>query len=627
MGNTSSRNLNAKDVIGIVSTRNYLLNPNGDLNTLGWATYADAAGTSPVDGTGGSPNVTFASSATTPLRGIGSFIFTKDAANRQGQGVSYDFTIDAVDATKVMQCSFEYKINSGTFADNDMSVWLYDITNAVVIQPAPYLIKNVLTAGEKLGFQFQASTSTSYRLILHVGSTSAVAYSLKLDNFTVGPQAKLYGSPITDEIDDSAAFTFTSLGTVTNKLVETSRRGDKLYIRCAVTAGTTTATALTLDFTKYSIATANFNSTFTKVGHGEYQSTGTNSVGTASLSVFVDSAQPNKLFFANTVSGNALVKSNGDVLGSTNKLSFTCEIPILGWSSSVLMSNDANTRVTEFRAIGTPTGGLTGSFTDVIVPTVSSDTNAGYNASTGVYTIQVPGYYVFNAVLGVLGTYGSGGSQETRLLKNGATNEAYSFNPSAAGVTLVQGQMASAPISCVAGDTFKLQALTTGTSPSYSATGGINFFGAQMISGPAQITASETVSMYYQDTSGTSFSNATFTTLAYNLKDHDTHGIYSGGTATIPVSGKYWIQAHVNFSANSTGLRAIRIRKNGTTSYGEQDSGAFSGANQTVFCQAVLNLIAGDTITIQPFQSSGGSLAIDTGAHLNGLSIFKVGGI
>jgi hypothetical protein len=64
---------------------NYI-SPNDDAEggTTGWATYADAAATSPVDGTGGSPNVTWTQSTANVLRGSNSFRLTKDAANRQG---------------------------------------------------------------------------------------------------------------------------------------------------------------------------------------------------------------------------------------------------------------------------------------------------------------------------------------------------------------------------------------------------------------------------------------------------------------------------------------------------------------------------------------------------------------
>lgn len=77
---------------------NYIATNSGDL-TVGWTPYADAAGAQPVDGTGGSPTITWGSTPTTPLRGRNSFLLTKTNVNSQGQGVSYSFTIDRADST------------------------------------------------------------------------------------------------------------------------------------------------------------------------------------------------------------------------------------------------------------------------------------------------------------------------------------------------------------------------------------------------------------------------------------------------------------------------------------------------------------------------------------------------
>lgn len=58
---------------------NFISNPSPVKDTTGWATYADAAGTAPVDGTGGSPTVTWTRTTSSPLSETASFLFTKDA--------------------------------------------------------------------------------------------------------------------------------------------------------------------------------------------------------------------------------------------------------------------------------------------------------------------------------------------------------------------------------------------------------------------------------------------------------------------------------------------------------------------------------------------------------------------
>jgi len=216
---------------------NYIVGGNAESGLSSFVTYADAAGALPVDGTGGSPNVTFAVSSSSPLRGLNSFLFTKDAANRQGQGASYAFTLDSADKNQVLNVSFDYEISSGTFASGDLTVYLYDVTNAQVIQPAGYTIQSLSSGitGRHLA-QFQTTTSTSYRLIFHVASTSASAYTVKMENIVLGPQTIQYGAPITDW-QNQGVISLTSSGTTPTKgsvLVDryfTRRVGGNLEVR------------------------------------------------------------------------------------------------------------------------------------------------------------------------------------------------------------------------------------------------------------------------------------------------------------------------------------------------------------------------------------------------------------
>src|SRR6185295_688256 len=103
---------------------------------------------------------------------------------------------------------------------------------------------------------FNSTSSTSYRLILHVATTSASAYTFKVDNVIVGPQQIVYGPAMTDEQDESSAFTFNGLGTVSGASFFTTRVGNKLHVRGTVVAGTTAAsTAYLILPSKYVIDT------------------------------------------------------------------------------------------------------------------------------------------------------------------------------------------------------------------------------------------------------------------------------------------------------------------------------------------------------------------------------------
>lgn len=176
---------------------NYIGNPDAETDTAGWTTYADAAGATPVDGTGGVPTLTFTRTTSSPLRGTGSFLITKDAANRQGEGASYDFTLDSADVGSTLKIQFDVVVPSGTYASGDMIVALYDISNTAlrtVLNPS-------ISADGDTRVHFSSvllSNSSSYRLIFHVATTSANAYTLKIDNVIVqrsyNASFKAYGS-------------------------------------------------------------------------------------------------------------------------------------------------------------------------------------------------------------------------------------------------------------------------------------------------------------------------------------------------------------------------------------------------------------------------------------------------
>ena len=180
--------------------RNYLQDSGSDNaeNNIGdWVTYADAAATTPVDGTGGSATATFTRNTTTPLRQTGDFKLTVDAVNRQGNGASVDFIVDRADRNKVLGIWMDIDATDANYADDDLQVFIYDKDTSTLI--TPYSPANAhKIKGNKYRFRCAFSpadtSSANYRLIIHVASTNATGYSVYFDNFEVGPGNNLqYG--------------------------------------------------------------------------------------------------------------------------------------------------------------------------------------------------------------------------------------------------------------------------------------------------------------------------------------------------------------------------------------------------------------------------------------------------
>ena len=204
------------------------------------ATYADAAGSTPVDGTGGSATTTFTRQSGTVLRGNQSFKITKDAANRQGEGASYDFTIKEQDVSKKLKIQFDFKTNEdAAYATGDYTVYIYDVTNSTLITP----VDTDIIAGQNI-FQtsFNSTTSTSYRLIFHCATTNASAYDIYIDNVIVGPGMTSQGAAIGPWQDFTPTWRGSNASTRTNELFKWRRVGETAELLIGFTVDTPTGT-------------------------------------------------------------------------------------------------------------------------------------------------------------------------------------------------------------------------------------------------------------------------------------------------------------------------------------------------------------------------------------------------
>lgn len=202
----------------------------------GSVTLANGGDTSPVDGTGGVvTGVTLTRNTSSPLAGVANFDLGKDANSRQGMGVSTDFNIDNKDKGNEIQISFVYDGSAGMVlgTNSDVRIWIYDITNAVLIALVPrYTLAaptgSILTF---LGTFTASATSINYRLIFHIGTTNATAWDLMFDEVIA-----------TDIITPGAATSVPSLvlgnqpvsGSVTDHMVVMWRDGAAQWVPATI---------------------------------------------------------------------------------------------------------------------------------------------------------------------------------------------------------------------------------------------------------------------------------------------------------------------------------------------------------------------------------------------------------
>ncbi len=607
------------------ATTNYIASPDG--TAIGdWATYDDGASSSPVDGTGGSPGATFAVSTSSTMRSTSNFLFTHDAANRQGEGFSYLMAIDPSDRGKVLRLSFDYLVASGTYADDGMSVWSYDATNATLIQPAPYLIKNSSLI-ERFNCEVQVPSScASLRVIFHVTTTTATAYTIRFDDFNFGPQAKLYGSPITDWNTS-----WTPTGTLSTNVTyygKWRKVGDSMQIEGMISfsgantqgvANITLPNSANLDTTKFSpVATG-------RAVFGSARIYDSSTDQSYDAVVTYDTATSIRFSRGDTTAGSATDTSSNRPItfASGDIIAFNAIVPILGWSSSLVMSSDASTRVIGARFNNSATS-ISGTPAKVVWTNTDKDDVAGY--SSGTYTIKVPGWYDIYASLYIAATPSVDQAAVIYIYRSGAAIKDYVHRYKVASATTLSISVNDCAY-FTAGQTIDIYAESNATSPSISSSTTKNVFSISRRAGPAQIAASESVSALYTGAPPTGTLTSAYNTTTFGTKRKDSHNAYSSGTYTVPVSGTYSIAAQTRHDAtyaagNTAGIALFIDGVQYET--GLNNAG---GVEVTLWPQLSVHsvpLLAGQLVTIRSY-NNGTTPVFVSNANQNYFSIVRTG--
>jgi len=109
----------------------------------------------------------------------------------------------------------------------------------------------------------------------------------------------------------------------------------------------------------------------------------------------------------------------------------------------------------------------------------------------------------------------------------------------------------------------------------------------------------------------------TFTTVTFELEDFDYGGLHSTttntGRLTAQATGVYFIYGSLNFAANLSGDRGVRILLNGSTVIARQFgvTSSTAGEQPSISCGTYYYLVAGQYVELNAFQNSGSSLALD----------------
>ena len=556
--------------------------------------YADAAGTRPVDGTGGSPTVTTSVTTTAPLDGTKAFLLTKPASNVQGQGWAVPFTVDPAYRAKSLKISADYIINSGTFvpgnnsgtpADGDLIWYIYDVTNSQLIEPSNIkMFSNNSSIADKFEATFQTSVSgSSYRLIAHVASTSALAFEIKLDNITVSPQVYVFGTPVTDWQAYTPAST-QGFGSVTNQEIMWRRVGDSIEVKAKFTVGSLQASEV-----RFSLPPGFVSADTTKIP--TIQKAGAwvqDSAGSVGGQVLIEPGVSYFTFGAQSGSSGGLLKQT-TAIGNYNagKVSFVAMCPIQGLSSSVQMSDAADTRIVAAKVIGAVASTGAG-----VVLNAGEDYDTHGTMLASRYTIPVGGWY---SIKGNVRQSSSANVTFYAYVDGSLTEELIAIG-SADQLT----HSYATTRFCTQGQIIDIRPNNTVTLSQFT-------FAIERVSGPQAIAASEKINAIYKTSSGQVL-GAGVVIVDFGTKEEDSHGLVTTGG-----SWKFTAQTSKLYKVSGA-LRADGAQRR----FDLYKNGAFyrslfepSAVSELESFNTTLRLNAGDYIDVRANTGSAANLFAD----------------
>lgn len=636
---------------------NLLGNPGAEGSTLLFATYADAAATTPADMDGAGAGTTIARSSSTPLKGSYSYVMDLGAgSSRQGEGIVTS-TISVPYGQRGLQHAFRALFEAtGAITDGDIVAYAYDITNTALLAPTYVPGKLLGSKGEFVALFDIPSTCAQLRIGFHVARTATTALSLKFDDLKLVRENVVTG--LNGSNTQSVSMTPSAgFGTVSGAGYTMHVKGDRAYFEGRFVTGTVAASTASIDLpTGMNIDTAKMTSTASNgviVGAFQHPPTGATSALGERVVIF-DGSDTNTVFFTYRGGTNALNKENGSTLFESSQLvTFKFDVPIAGLDANLTLAQSSTFKISSYLANGTrvtatPTalgeyrsylrdaGAFT--FTETNgTPTATPSATNGMRIYTGnafgsADTSGEPTRYeIFvgkNKHVKTVwySTTGRTGTVDVRphVQDSTATVGYFEHYDETTGIYTISANRQ------LGGSTAHVAGFVAGTGGASSVAD--PYFDITVSENALAVGIDPDVSARYSSSAGQSISTATSTIVDFGTKTYDSHNAVTTGAAwkfTAPQSGKYSVKvlacwANTGFTSGT--LVEGYIFKNGVV-YAALDQ---TTVTATTTQRPKVNggdeifLNTGDYIDIRVQQNDGGGRNLESDAKNVHVSITKV---
>lgn len=579
-----------------------------------------------------------------PLSGTASLQETWSGASAVGDMVASNaFTIDSSDQTKILSIRFNYSVLSGAVnvnmsgtSSNSLAVGFWDLTNTKFI-PVTGAFNFIQSSGvgNYTGSIQVPFNTVSMRLCVYAANATAGAVTMLYDDFYVGPDPGFQSTPSVSFSAQKA----TPTGTISNTFNKVTFPSASVVID---TSGSYNAPTFIVPASGEYFVSAGLSYSITGVSNGEsivaiYQNGALKYKGDTLSSIGLSASYP-------TVSGILTCKAGDtiEIYSLNNNTSPSFYAGNEGNYFNILKiggsANSDGGQVVAGKIVPTSAGILgtpTTTPTNLPFNSIVSDTNGGFNTSTGLYTIKSSGYYDITGIVQYSGTATVGATVVSRIFNVTTSSELAicNFTLPAASITQAIPCTATA-VYLIAGQQISVQGFYTGTF-SGASYGGATSFAIHKVQGPSSQGATPSVYASYSASGQTdSIVGNTPTLIKYATKQIDTNNSYSTSTGlyTVRVPGEYEVSGQISLSTGvitlNTAAAGLSLYLNGSpyrpmAVLRAQAAATFSpivNGRAMVYCNS------GDTLSVYGIITATNTLDGSSGVGTNNyIEIKKVG--